>query len=357
LDKLADDWTETLRALHGEIDAKLRSNSDALVRHVDELGHEIKDGSQRSESVQKEVVAELRISGGLLGERLEALQENTAKFTGTMESHVKAVSGEVSKLTNKQEETLAVLKEAIRANYDDNAERMKATILEAYDKFLDQIRTIPQALDRYSKLVESLHLNDRLALEGIQTETGNILRLQMEKFAELTSTTGGLTKILPLMDKKFEKQGQILEAMRRSQIGKDKEINALIEVITESRQETLNFAGDVKSELHQIESRTERKFKDQAQMIEATFEQLEKLQQTDLPAFGQELRNLLVSKFEFIESTQADRENARRTELNNRLNQERDNNYKVFLLLGLLGVLSVVMQIGLNIDKLKGLLP
>ncbi|MBU1920988.1 hypothetical protein KKG66_09090, partial [bacterium] len=317
----------------------------------------IQDSNARTETIQKDLANELKRSGSLLDDRFEALQENTKEFTGAMESHVKAVSGEVSKLRSKQEEQLAVLKEAIRANYDDNAERLKQTIEGAYDKFLDQIRTVPQALERYSKFIESLHKNDRLALEAIQNETENILRQQTEKFEEITSTTSGVTKIFPLMDKKLEKQGQILEAMRRSQISQDKEIEALKKGVAESRQETLNFTADVKGEQRAIEVRTENKFDEHSQMLATTFEQLEKLQQTDLPAFRQELKSILTSKFEFIESTQTDRDNAWRKELTSRMEKERKNNQRVFLLLGLLTLLSIATQISLNFDKLVRLLP
>ncbi|MBU1638761.1 hypothetical protein KKC97_13950, partial [bacterium] len=193
--------------------------------------------------------------------------------------------------------------------------------------------------------------------EAIRNETGNILKLQTEKFSEITSTTSGVTKIFPLMDKKLEKQGQILEAMRRSQISQDKEIEALKKGVAESRQETLNFTADVKGEQRAIEVRTENKFDEHSQMLATTFEQLEKLQQTDLPAFRQELKSILTSKFEFIESTQTDRDNAWRKDLTSRMEKERKNNQRVFLLLGLLTLLSIATQISLNFDKLVRLLP
>lgn len=357
LEKLSDDWSETLLALNMEIDAKFQTASETLLRSINEVTRNIQDTNARTETIQKDLANELKRSSGLLDDRFEALQENTKEFTGAMESHVKAVSGEVSKLRSKQEEQLAVLKEAIRANYDDNAERLKETIDAAYDKFLDQVRAVPQALERYSKFIESLHKNDRLALEALQNETENILRLQTEKFEELTSTTSGVTKLFPLMDKKLEKQGQILEAMRRSQIGQDKEIEALKKCIAESRQETLNFTTDVKGEQRAIEVRTEGKFSEQSQMLATTFEQLEKLQQTDMPAFRQELKNILSSKFEFMETTQTDRDNAWRKELTTRLDKERKQNNRVFLLLGLLTLLTIALQVSINFDAIMGLLP
>jgi len=357
LGKLADDWTETLRALHGEIDTKIQTAADQITRHNRELGGELQERAQRAETIQRDLADEVKRSESAMGERFEALQETTEKFTGAMESHVKAVSGEVGRLRSKQEQQLEVLKEAIRANYDDNAERLRETIEAAYDKFLNQVRTIPQALERYSKFIESLHQNDRLALEQIQSEMGNVLRMQTEKFELLESTTGGMKKVFPLMDKKLEKQGQILEAMRRSQIAADKDLDGLKKGLAESRQETLNFAGDVKGEMKAVENRTNQRFQEHADMLANTFEQLERLQQTDLPSFRQELKNLLVSKFEFIESTQNDQHTAWRSDLMKKLESERKTSRSTSLLLGLLILLAIATQVSLNWSTILEMLP
>jgi methyl-accepting chemotaxis protein len=273
-----------------------------------------------------------------------------------MESHVKALSGDVGRLRSKQEDSLDVLKEAIRANYDDNAQRLRESIEQAYDNFLNQIRTIPQALDRYSKFIESLHQNDRLALEALQQETGAILKMQTERFSELSQTTGGMTKIFPLVDKKIEKQGQILEAMRRSQVTQDKQLDGLKAGLQEARQEMLNYTGDVKQSLSEIEERTQQKFREQAQMTATTYEQLEKLQRSDLPAFRQELKNLVTSKFEFMESTQTDRQTAWRDELIRKLDSERKLNRQIYTLLGLGILLTITLQLTMNYESLMGLL-
>jgi len=74
--------------------------------------------------------------------------------------------------------------------------------------------------------------------------------------------------------------------------------------------------------------------------------ELKALHQDDLPAFRREFATLLTTKFDLMETTVRERQEALRTEIFYRMDHEKRNNNRVYLLLGLLALLATAIQIG-----------
>jgi DNA repair exonuclease SbcCD ATPase subunit len=354
--KMAGEFQVNINSLKDEVEGSLSLLGEALRSDMARFDTLIREFSKHHESTTRELNSEVSRAANLIDEKLsgfESKNEENERFTRAVEGHVKVVASEVSALRSKQQEQLEVLKEAVRANYDDNAARLKEVIEGAYDKFLEQIRTIPQALERYSKFVEAMNQSNQLALQGITGNTENLLTLTHE----MREDNEAQKKFFPILNKTLDKHSQVLEAVRRSQTDHDKSFSHVNKYATESREEMSKFLIDLKGELRRVEGAEQTKLTEIAQMHNTTYSELEKLQKNDLPAFRKEVIQLVQSKFEFIENTQAERVAALRAELSSRLDEQHKIGKRSATMIASLVALGVFVQLALHFRLFSFLMP
>ncbi|MCC6476269.1 hypothetical protein IT157_04365 [bacterium] len=351
LKELATSWAEQYRQLKGDIEKKLDGAGDILKSDLEKLAGFVREQTKQQELRSADLSDELIRAHTILDERMskfESSREENEQFSRAIEQHVKVVASEVTTLRSKSQEQLEVLKEAIRANYDDNSARLKEVIDGGFDRFLEQIRTVPQALERYSKFTEAMHQSSQLALQGISGDTANLLTLAKAEFEEIRANTEAQKKLFPLINKSLEKHGGMLEGVRRAQAEQDKALDKQSKYQHETRDELTRFLIDLKGEIRRVEGAEQTRLTELDQMLHSIYGELEKLQRNDLPAFRRELINLIQSKFDFIESTNADRQNAFRAELTTRLEEDRKNTKKMLTMIAGLVGLGVLVQFALH---------
>lgn len=354
LRRVAEAWTEALEALRDFIQKTVSSRTDSITSRLEGIESRLSDGGQSGGAAQRELQNEIKRITGVFDERIEALKDTSEAFTSSMETHVEAVSGEVASLRAKQEQSLAVLKEAIRANYDDNAARLKEVIESACDSFIKQTAIVPQALDRYSHLIQSLHQGDQLALQGIASDTQNVLALSAEKFDLILTDSGTMKKFFPLLDKKLEKQAAELEMMRKAQVKEDKDFDELKNALAQVRSGDDEQHRDLKGEIQRAITAAEAgfaSFRDDMVHMKAN---LRAVTDENLPAFRRELNALLATKFEFIETTLRDRQEAVRKDMSDQVSKGRNAHTQMhWVLAGLVG-LSILLQLVFHFARTPG---
>jgi hypothetical protein len=342
---IAEAWTEALEALRDFIQKAIASRTDSIGSRLEGLESKILEIGQTRTTGQKELSTEIRKAGSMFEERIEALKTNTESFTGAVENHVKAVSSEVSALRAKQEQSLAVLKEAIRANYDDNAVRLKEVIESAYDNFLKSSASIPQQLERYSHLIESLHQGDQLALKAIASDTQNVLNLSTDKFELILSDSTAMKKFFPLLDKRLEKQSGEMDAARKAQLRQDNDIREIRAAVNGTRERQEEQLEELKADLVKIQSQSDVRFDSVQEDITGLSSSLTSLTDDQMPNFRRDLATLLTSKFEFIENTLQQRQDNVRKEIFDRLDRDKEATKKAITTVTVLAALSVAVQV------------
>lgn len=345
--RMGTEFNNHIELLKQEVGHRLHEMGEAVRSDLTRFDNLVREQSKQQEALNCDLTAEVVRAGNLIEEKLsgfDSRREENERFTRAIESHVKVVATEVSALRSKQQEQLEVFKEAIRANYDDNAARLKDVIEGAYDKFLEQIRAVPQALDRYSKFVETMNQSNQLALQGIAGDTSNVLTV----VNEIKSDGDAQRKFYPILSKSLEKHEQMLEAVRRSQTEHDKNFSTSAKSLTETREELSRILIDLRGELRRVEGAEQTRLSELVQMLGTTFSELEKLQRNDLPAFRREMIQLVQSKFEFIETTQAERQAAIRAEIMAQLDTTGKSQGKDFKWLTILVALGLALQVAMH---------
>jgi hypothetical protein len=354
---ISEVWLQTLESLREFIHETVTKRAEEIVMRCSSLEAKQGDGDRSRESFQSDIRSELSRSSARFDEQLHALRDSSTAFTSSMESHVKVVSSEVSALRSKQEQSLAVLREAIRANYDDNAARLKDVIDAAADQLVKQVGTIPQALDRYVHLIQSLNQSEQIALQAISSDTKNILSMATEKFDTLVTDTAAVKKFYPILDKKFEKQLAEFESLRKAHAQTDQDLEDVQKTLVSTQKDLEATRRDIKDSMGTIEQQTTTNFASSQAAIQAVQDSVKGIVADDLPGFRRELTNVIGTKFEFMESTQNERQTALRAELVGRLDGEKKSNGRVHILLGLLVVLSIVLQLVFHFTGGKGVTP
>jgi hypothetical protein len=354
LRRVAEAWTEALEALRDFVQKTITSRTDSIVNRLEGIENRLSDSAQSGGSVQREVQNELRRSATAFEQRLDALSQTNSQYTEAISEHVKAVSGEVAALRSKQDQALAVLKEAIRANYDDNAARLKTVIDQSLDSFLKQAAAVPQALDRYSHLVQSLYQGDKLALEALSSDTANLLALSTEKFETLASDSSAMKKFFPLLDKKLEKQSADLENLRKGQSQQGGELMDLKTSLSVAREVQESSSMTLRDELRRTQTTAEGGFATVQEQIQESRASVNALSEDLLPAFRREMVTLIGSKLEFIERTLAERQEALRKDIAQELERERAANRKTQLIVTGLLALGLLMQLIFHFSRTPG---
>jgi len=345
LRQLAQAWQGELAALREDITRVTAQASEALADNLKQMQTQIADAARGQQSGNRDLHGELGRMATALDDKVGNLQTATESFTEEMQNHVKAVANEVAKQRASQEQSLAVLREAIRANYDDNAARLKEVIEGGYDQFVKQIGTIPASLDRYAHLIQSLHQGDQLALQAIASDSKNLLGLSTEKFETILADGAAMKKFYPLLDRKLEKHSQEIEGVRKAQSKQDKELTELKEGVENSQEKGEKASQHIKTEVHKLQEQMQERFTSTQEALGQTQLGLEALKEQDLPAFRREFATLLSTKFDLMETSVREKQDTLRSELFQRLERERRTNNRIYLLLGLLAVLAVTVQV------------
>jgi translation initiation factor 2B subunit (eIF-2B alpha/beta/delta family) len=351
---VAEAWTEALEALRDFIQKTITSRTDGLSSRLESIESKLAESGQPNTSIQRELQNEIKRTGGVFDQRIETLKESTEAFTATMEGHVRGVSDEVIALREKQEQQLVVLKEAIRSNYDDNAAKLKEVIESAYDNFIKQSATVPQALDRYSHLIQSLFQGDQLALQGLASDTKNLLSIATDRFEVIVSDSTAMKKFFPLLDKKLEKQAVELEMVRKAQVRQEKEEAELNNTLAQNREQLDEQNRDLRDHLMRMQAATDERFEGAQQASSDLKSELMALKDEHLPSFRREVTAMLASKFEFIETTLHERQDTLRKEISDRLDNDRAESKKIFMIIAGLAGVSILLQIIFHFMKTPG---
>lgn len=347
LRQLAQAWQGELSSLREDISRISAESSETLADKLSKIQAQVTDAQRAEQTSSRDLHTELGRVATTLDDKVGNLQTATESFTEEMQTHVKAVANEVAKQRASQEQALAVLKEAIRANYDENAARLREVVEGGYDTFAKQVATIPQSLERYTHLIQSLHQGDQLALQAISSDTKNIIGLATEKFELLVADGTAMKKFFPLLDRKLEKHSQEIEAVRKAQSKQDKELAELRQGVGHAQDSTEKHVQQLKKDVQGLQQHTETRFTTTQAALSQTQTSLDALKEQDLPAFRREFATLLSTKFDLMETSVRDRQEAMRGELLQRLERDRRRNSRVYLLLGLLATLAVAVQVSL----------
>lgn len=341
---IAEAWTEALEALRDFVQKTIAGRTDSIITRLEGLDARLAESGQSGGTLQREMQSELRRIGGLFDERLESVKSTTESFTAAMEGHVKAVSGDVAALRSKQDQSLAVLKEAIRANYDESAARLKEVVETAYDSFVKQTSNIPQVIDRFTHLLQSLHQSDQLALQTIGSDTKNVLTLASEKFEVLVTDNAAMKKFFPLLDKKLEKHSNELDMVRKAQVRQDQELEQLPGALSELRQWEDEQLREIRTQLKQMEGDSRESGDQLRAELETVKTEQAAFQNEGLPNFRREVSQLMASKLEFIESTLRERQESLQKAMEQAIERQRVAGKKTFRMVGILIFLSIALQ-------------
>ncbi|MDD5088435.1 MAG: hypothetical protein PHI18_06530 [bacterium] len=342
---IAEAWTEALEALRDFVQKTVAGRTDSIITRLEGLDARLAESGQSGSTLQRDIQSELRRIGGVFDERLESVKSTTESFTTAMEGHVKAVSGDVAALRSKQDQSLAVLKEAIRANYDESAARLKEVVETAYDSFVKQTSNIPQVIDRFTHLLQSLHQSDQLALQTIGSDTKNVLSLASEKFEVLVTDNAAMKKFFPLLDKKLEKHSNELDMVRKAQVRQDQELEQLPGSLGELRQWQDEQLREIRGQLKQMEDDDRESSQQLRTELETVKNEQASFQNEGLPGFRRELSQLMASKLEFIESTLHERQESLQKAMQQAIERQRASGAKTFRMVGLLIFASMALQI------------
>ncbi len=335
-----DEWLGALQSFREFTDKALAEPVAGLQARVAEI-------RQQNEATRSEFTAGLREVGTGLDQRLDKLQNGVAGHRDKVEHALHSVSDDVGALRAGQEQTQNALKDAIRANYDENAARLRELIEAAYENFARQISQVPQALERYTHLLQSLHQGDQLALQAITSDTRNIIALAGEKFELLINDSSGVKKFLPLLDRKLEKHSAAMDAVRKAQVRQDKDLADLNAAVAAQRSGQSEHMRDLRGVVNE-------QFTNAQAAIDDVQSQLKSLADDGLPGLRRDLIGLISGKFEFIEGTLQERQDTLRRELFARYDAERKVQQRISLSLAVLLALSVGLQIFFHVARTPG---
>lgn len=354
LRQIAESWTEALETLRDFVTKTIAGRTDSILARLEGIETRLSESGQSSGTVQRDLQNEIKRAGTLFDERVQTLKSETESFVAAIETHIKAVSGEVSSLRSKQDQSLAVLKEAIRANYDENASRLKEVVESVYDHYIKQTTSVPQALERVVHLVQSLSQGDQLALQTISSDTKNLVSLSTEKFETLITDNTAMKKYFPLLNQRLEKHSAELEMVRKSQVRQDKDVASLQQLVSENRDAQDSHNRELRDDMTTLQEQHTEYFEVIKEDLGTLKSELASFQDEHLPNFRREVSTLLASKFEFVESTLHERQEALRKELAERQEIERAASRKNFLIVAGLVALSILAQIVFHFSQTPG---
>ncbi len=256
----------------------------------------------------------------------------------TFMAEIGQVSNELTQIRTAQEATPTILKDAANRAYAETQERLRRVIDAGYDRFLQQISSVAQTVERYANLLESLHKSDELALNTIISDCKSILRVASEEFRNLRENHDALKKIFPLLERRLERQLGEIGAVRRVTEAMERSLEAVGDNLREAQGSLSEMLQDQSGQISDFAQRTVQGFVETAGMLNRVRTDLEQLRETTLATLQREITDFVTSKFEFMEKAFVDHQALLKKELLAQLECEQTERRKgtnwVFVLIG-----------------------
>lgn len=248
------------------------------------------------------------------------------------------VSEGLSQVRAAQEAHPRILKEAVDHAYGETQERLRQVIDAGYDRFLQQISSVAQTVERYANLLESLHKSDELALGSISADCKSLLKLARDEFDYLRSSEEALKKIFPLLERRLERQLGEIGGVRRVADDLEKSLQAVGDTLKQARASLAELLQEQGVQTAELGQRMAAGFREVTNALGQVHADVELLQTSALTALQRELMDFTASKFEFMERALADHQSVVKSELLERLDEERKewrkSTYWLFALVG-----------------------
>ncbi len=255
------------------------------------------------------------------------------------------LSGSLEKIHAAQKSCPGTLKNAIDRSYKETQEKLQKVIDGGYDRFLKQISTIPQSLERYASLLESLHQSDKLALDTISADCKTILKVANNEFLELESKHEALKKIFPLLERKLERQFHSIGDIQQNTETLDDTLQTVKKNLQEAQNSLTDLLNDQKDQTAELADRTARNLSDVASSLEELRSDIKKLRENTLVVIQRELTDFVTSKFEFMEKALVDHHTAIKTEYAAQFEQYNRERRKGLLWLLVLVGFGIALQL------------
>jgi hypothetical protein len=248
------------------------------------------------------------------------------------------VSSEIEQVRASQEAAPSVLKEAANQAYAETQERLRQVIDAGYDRFLHQISSVAQTVERYANLLESLHKSDELALNTITSDCKSILRVASEEFAVLRENYDALKKIFPLLERRLERQLGEIGAIHRVTEAMERSLETVGENLHHAHASLSETLQEQSGQISDFAQRTSQGFAETAAILSRIRADIEHLREHTLVTLQREINDFVTSKFDFMEKAFADHQAQLKRELVAQLDRERAERRKgihwVFVLVG-----------------------
>jgi len=252
--------------------------------------------------------------------RLEKLEDGLAELSSAQDSdrqerretaetlmaEIGQVSNELAQVRTAQEASPTILKDAANRAYTETQERLRQVIDAGYDRFLQQVSSVAQTVERYANLLESLHKSDELALNTLTSDCKSILRVASEEFGNLRENYDALKKIFPLLERRLERQLGEIGAVRRVTEAMERSLEAVGDNLREAQGSLSEMLQDQSGQISDFARRTAQGFVETAGMLNRVRTDLEQLRETTLVTLQREITDFVTSKFEFMDKTFAD---------------------------------------------------
>jgi predicted DNA-binding protein len=350
-EKLETRIASAQEAVRAAIDKTTRENA-ALTKHIEKDFQAVQETLHTSfQTSQAEFSALLeRVSGvwskqwgdkfGEITAKLGGLEELRKHFSQLSDAYTKdsqsrdkksealqagfqQVADGLAQVRVAQEASPRVVKEAVHQNYNETQERLRQVIDAGYDRFLQQISSVAQTVERYANLLESLHKSDELALNSISSDCKSLLKVAREEFDYLRSSEEAMKKIFPLLEKKLERQLGEIGGVRRVADNLEKSSQALSDALKQARSSLGELLQEQNVQTAELAERTVQGFREVATALSQVRADIEKLQESALATLQRELMDFTASKFEFMEKSLSDHQTVFKSDLLARLNEER----------------------------------
>ncbi len=262
-----------------------------------------------------------------------------------LHQELQRLSADLEKIHAAQKSGPNTLKGAIDHSYKETQEKLQKVIDGGYDKFIKQISTIPQSLERYANLLESLHQSDKLALDAISSDCRNILKIANDEFLELENRHEALKKIFPLLERKLERQFNSIGDIQQTTETLDNTLQTVKKNLQEAQSSLTDLIRDQKDQTVELVDRTARNVSEVASSLERLRSDIELLRENTLAIIKRELTDFITSKFEFMERALVDHYANLKTEVAARFEQyNRERSRGRMWLFALIGF-GIVLQI------------
>jgi len=316
LDRFSGEWKEQWTSNLSDMTARLGQLEESITGQLADFS-----AAQASESQARQ----------------DAAQALTADFG--------RVSEEIAEIRSAQEASPGILKEAINSGYVETQQKLGRVIDAGYDKFIQQVATVPQNLERYANLLESLHQSDELSLNSIAADCKSILKVAGEEFDDLKQSYEAVKKVFVHIERKLERQYGEITGVQQVTDGLEKSIQTVGDNLREAHAWVTEFLHGQSAQTTDLAARSAKRFDEVAESVQNVREDIERLRQNVLAPLQREFTDFVTSKFEFMEKGLTDYHTGLKSNLSARLRQERHERRKSMIWLLMLVVVGIIMQL------------